>query len=367
MSDYQPDQRPWPPQPTTYYETRPSPWPDPRQGYPPPTPRTEPLAIASLVCSFVISLLGIIFGHIALARIRRSGDGGRGLAVAGLVIGYAGLAAGMLAAVLALTLVATGITMTAGQWIGSGPIGSSPSPTPLFRLPDRGPSPANMNANGGITLTAGRQVVSVPASSVDATTLPSPDPAAPTFGNPHAPGIEAAPKGQPAKVVVYMDFMCPACGAFNSSYVPTLDRLRNEGKITVEYRPITILDNESTTRYSSRASAAAACVADAHPDRYADFLAQLYAHQPAEGSAGLSNQELESLAAAAGANASKCIDGGTFLAWARYSNRLALDSGINGVPSAFVDGKQWGGGASKGVDFIQFLEAGLSARAGAGA
>lgn len=361
MSDYQPDQTPWPPQPTTHYQTRPSPWPDPRQGYPPPSPRTEPLAIASLVSSFVISLLGIIFGHIALARIRRSGDGGRGLAVAGLVIGYAGLAAGTIATVLALTLLSAGMTMTAGQWIGNGP-----SAAPLLQLPDRGPSPANMNAHGGITLTAGRQVVSVPASSVDATTLPSPDPAAPTFGNPHAPGIEAAPKGQPAKVVVYMDFMCPACGAFNSSYMPTLDRLRNEGKITVEYRPITILDSESTTRYSSRASAAAACVADAHPDRYADFLALLYAHQPAEGSAGLSNQELKSLAAAAGADATKCIDSGTFLAWARYSNRLALDSGINGTPSAFVDGKQWGGAASKGVDFIQFLQANLNARANAG-
>ncbi|MBB6404196.1 thioredoxin domain-containing protein [Arthrobacter sp. AZCC_0090] len=365
--DYQPDQRPWPPQPTAHYETQPSPWPDLRPAYPPPTRRTEPLAIASLVCSFVISLLGIVFGHIALARIRRSGDGGRGLAVAGLVVGYAGLAGGVLAAVLALTLLSSGmITMTARQWIGSGPIEISPSPTPLFRLPDRGPSPANMNANGGITLTAGRQVVPVPASNVDATTLPSPDPAAPTFGNPHAPGIEPAAKGQPAKVVVYMDFMCPACGAFHSSYVPTLDRLRNEGKITVEYRPITILDSESTTRYSSRAAAAAACVADAHPDRYADFLSQLCAHQPAQGSAGLSDQELKSLVAAAGADASTCIDSGRFLAWARYSNRLALDSGINGVPSAFVDGKQWGGGTSTGLDFIRFLQAGLSAREGSG-
>ncbi|MCX2750468.1 thioredoxin domain-containing protein [Arthrobacter sp. MI7-26] len=362
MSDYQPDQRPWPPQPTAHYEMHPSPWPDPRQGYPPPSLRTEPLAIASLVCSFVISLLGIIFGHIALARIRRSGDGGRGLAVAGLVIGYAGLAAGTLAAVLALTLVSTGLTMTAGQWIGSGP-----SPTPLLQLPDRGPSPANMNANGGITLAAGGKVVPVAASTVDTTTLPSPDPLATPNGQPaHAPGVEASPKGQPAKVVVYMDFMCPYCADFHSSYGPSLDRLRNEGKITVEYRPLAYLDRQSTNRYSSRAAAAAACVADAHPDRYADFLSQLFAHQPAQGSSGLSNQELKSLAAAAGTDSAKCIDSGTFLAWARYSNRLAVDSGINSIPTAFVDGKQWGGGASTGLDFIQFLQVNLNARVGAG-
>lgn len=362
MSDYQPDPRPWPPRQTTASGTQSNPWPGLRQPYPPPPRRTEPLAIASLACSFVISLLGIIFGHIALSRIRRSGDGGRGLAVAGLVIGYTGLAAGTLAAVLAVALVSSGMmTMTAGTWIGS-----NPSPTPLFRLPDRGPSPANMNANGGITLTAGGRVVSVPASSVDATTLPSPDPAAPTFSKPNAPGIEAAPKGQPAKVVVYMDFMCPSCGDFHSSYATTLDRLRNEGQITVEYRPVTFLDGESTTRYSSRAAAAAACVANASPHKYASFLSQLYAHQPAQGSSGLSDQELKSLASAAGADAAECIDSGTYLAWVRYSNRLAEDSGINSVPTAFVDGKQWGGGTSTRLDFVQFLQADLNTRGGSG-
>jgi protein-disulfide isomerase len=343
MSDYQqPDPRPWPP----------------LQAYPPPTRRTEPLAIASLVCSFFLSLLGIVFGHIALSRIRRSGDGGRGLAIAGLAVGYTSLAVGTLVVVLGAALVSSGMmTMTAGQLIPSAPS--------LVQLPDRGPSPANMNADGGITLAAGGRVVSSPASNVDATTLPSPDPLAPGQP-PHPRGIEAAPKGQPAKVVLYLDFMCPYCADFHSSYGPTLERLRNEGKITVEYRPVTFLDRQSTNRYSSRAAAAAACVADAHPDRYADFLSQLYAHQPAEGSAGLSDQKLKSLVAAAGADASKCIDSGTYLAWARYSNRLALDSGISGIPTAFVDGKQWGGGTSTGLDFIQFLQADLSARVGSG-
>ncbi|UVJ40578.1 thioredoxin domain-containing protein [Arthrobacter sp. CJ23] len=363
MSDYQPPgPSPWPPPPTRASERQSSPWPDPWQAYPPPPslpPRTEPLAIASLVCSFFICLLGIVFGHIALSRIRRSGDGGRGLAVAGLVIGYTALAAGTIAAMVAVTLLASGM-MTAGTWTGS-----APTPT-QFRLPDQGPSPANMNANGGITLGVGSEVVPAPASNVDAGTLPSPDPAAPTFGVPNAPGMEPAPVGQPAKVVVYVDFACPACAEFHESYGPTLDRLRNEGQITVEYRPVTFLDTRSPNRYSSRAAAAAACVADAHPDRYADFFSRSYVEQPAEGSSGLSNQELKSLAAAAGADAAKCIDGGTYLAWARYSNRLALDSGINRVPMAFVDGERWGGGTSTGLDFAQFLQAELSTRGSVG-
>lgn len=360
MSDYQPPgPGPWPPQAATPYEKQPSPWPDPRQAYPPPPPRTESLAIASFVSSFFISLLGIVLGHIALSRIRRSGDRGRGLAIAGLVVGYAGVAAGVLAAMLGLALLSAGM-MTAGTWTGS-----VPTPT-QFRLPDQGPSPANMNANGGITLGVGSEVVPAPASTVDAGALPSPDPAAPTFGVPNAPGIEPAPGGKPAKVVVYVDFACPACAAFHESYGRTLDRLRNEGQITVEYRPVTFLDSRSPSRYSSRAAAAAACIADAHPGRYADFFSRLYVEQPAEGSSGLSNQELKSLTAAAGADSAKCIDSGRFLAWARYSNRLALDSGINRVPTAFVDGKQWGGGTSAGLDFAQFLQAELVARGGSG-
>ena len=46
------------------------------------------MAIASLVCSFLFAPLGIVFGHISLSQIKRSGEEGRGLAVAGLVISY---------------------------------------------------------------------------------------------------------------------------------------------------------------------------------------------------------------------------------------------------------------------------------------
>ena len=56
-------------------------------GYPQPQP-TNSLAIVSLVCAFLFAPLGIIFGHISLSQIKRTGEEGRGLAVAGLVISY---------------------------------------------------------------------------------------------------------------------------------------------------------------------------------------------------------------------------------------------------------------------------------------
>jgi hypothetical protein len=60
--------------------------------------KTNGYAVASLVLSLVWmlglgSLLAVIFGHIALGQIKRDPyQGGKGLAIAGLVIGYAALA-----------------------------------------------------------------------------------------------------------------------------------------------------------------------------------------------------------------------------------------------------------------------------------
>lgn len=57
---------------------------------------TNGLAVASLVLGFfwifwLGSILAVIFGHVALGQIRRNGDSGRGLAIAGLWLGYAGV------------------------------------------------------------------------------------------------------------------------------------------------------------------------------------------------------------------------------------------------------------------------------------
>jgi len=59
-------------------------------------PPTNTLAILALVLAFVVSIGGIICGHIALSQIKRTGEGGRGLALAGLVIGYVFTGLGLL-------------------------------------------------------------------------------------------------------------------------------------------------------------------------------------------------------------------------------------------------------------------------------
>lgn len=54
---------------------------------------TNTFAILSLIFAFFVSILGVIFGHLARAQIRRTGEAGDGMALAGLVIGYAAIAA----------------------------------------------------------------------------------------------------------------------------------------------------------------------------------------------------------------------------------------------------------------------------------
>ena len=63
------------------------------------TPATNGFAVASLVCAVSWffgfgSVLGVVFGHLALRQIEQGGgvQGGRGLAIAGLVLGYLSLA-----------------------------------------------------------------------------------------------------------------------------------------------------------------------------------------------------------------------------------------------------------------------------------
>jgi hypothetical protein len=78
-----------------------------------PMTKTNGLAIAAMVCSFffwlygVGAVLGIVFGFIARSQIKRSGgtQQGKGMALAGIIIGFAGIAIGVVLAIVLLAVV----------------------------------------------------------------------------------------------------------------------------------------------------------------------------------------------------------------------------------------------------------------------
>lgn len=50
---------------------------------------TNTYAVLAIILAFIAPLAGIIFGHLGLNQIKRNGDAGRGIALTGLVLGYA--------------------------------------------------------------------------------------------------------------------------------------------------------------------------------------------------------------------------------------------------------------------------------------
>jgi hypothetical protein len=81
---------PMPPMPTTppqHVEREPYSAYAPAFGRPVPV-RTNFMAVLSLVFGILGGVLGVVFGHIALHQIKRSAEGGRAMAIAGLVLGY---------------------------------------------------------------------------------------------------------------------------------------------------------------------------------------------------------------------------------------------------------------------------------------
>lgn len=109
-------------------------------------------------------------------------------------------------------------------------------------------------------------------------------------------------KDGPKTVGVYIDPMCPACRDFEESYTPLI--MEQDG-LGLVLHPIAILDRLSQgTLYSTRSAASIYAVAVASPESVTDYVKSLYDNQPAEGSEGLTNEQLIEYAKASGADIS---------------------------------------------------------------
>ncbi|PYI65968.1 disulfide bond formation protein DsbA [Arthrobacter livingstonensis] len=258
---------------------------------------------------------------------------------------------GVVAAAVAIVVIIAVIVIQTQR--GNEPIASS------------GQVPANANSYGGVTVGKNGAIVAPTTTekTVDVNSVPAaPSAAATSVADPGKIGIKASASGKPAQVVVYLDFMCPACNQFESTYGPGLNTLRDEGKITVEYRALPFLDRFSSgTNYSSRAAAAAACVVDQSPEKYKAFLDSLYANQPKENSSGLDNAALGKLATEAGAaSITSCVDAKTYRPFVAFTGALGASAGVNATPTVFVDGQQWM--PDKVNQFSTFLDTVLAAK-----
>ncbi|MEH1013463.1 thioredoxin domain-containing protein [Micromonospora sp. CPCC 206060] len=167
----------------------------------------------------------------------------------------------------------------------------------------------------------------------------SDDYTAPTGSNDAGTGVVAG--SGPVTVDIYEDFLCPACQQFEQASGATIDQLISEGKVKVVYHPVAYLNRFSSTQYSTRSSAASGCAAEG--GKYREYAKALFAKQPPEGGAGLSDDELVNIAAGVGLDRdgfASCLREGTFKPWTEHVTEEASKAGITGTPTILVNGQQ---------------------------
>ncbi|MFI9644586.1 DsbA family protein [Micromonospora sp. NPDC051925] len=143
----------------------------------------------------------------------------------------------------------------------------------------------------------------------------------------------------PVTIDLYEDYLCPACKQFQQTSGETVDELVSSGKARVVFHPVAYLNRFSTTEYSTRSSAASGCAAKG--GKFKEFTDALFAQQPAEGSAGLSNDQLIDIGAGVGLNKDdfgSCVKDGTYRAWTEHVTDDASKAGVTGTPTIKVNG-----------------------------
>jgi protein-disulfide isomerase len=145
----------------------------------------------------------------------------------------------------------------------------------------------------------------------------------------------------PVTVEVYLDYLCPACRAFEADAGDTIERYLEQERISLVYHPVAILDRASTNRYSSRSAAGAGCASDA--GLLSEYTEALYARQPAEGGPGHTDDALVEIAAGVGLPAEafgQCLRDEVYEDWVKHVTEEMARRGVRGTPTVFVNGTQ---------------------------
>jgi protein-disulfide isomerase len=215
------------------------------------------------------------------------------------------------------------------------------------------PGPLNMASDGILMQGDGTTISAVPTAATAADAEPEP--------------TDVSALTSTVNIAVYVDYLCPYCGQFETTNGEQLASWLTAGNITLETHPISILDQSSSgSQYSTRSANAAACVANYQPDSFLDVNAALFANQPAEGTTGLSNAELVSLVEEAGVtdeSVASCITDGTFSDWVGDATDRALDNplpnteigALTGTPTVLVQGVKYEGDLSDAAAFETFV------------
>lgn len=209
-----------------------------------------------------------------------------------------------------------------------------------IQVPQKAPMAANRTPLivGGViaavVVIAGAWVIFKPGATTEPTHTATAAGAVVTAGN------------GPVVVDVYEDYLCPICERFEQRDGNAITTALNSGQITVKYHSVAILDNETTPAgYSTRAADAALCAVPA--GIFAKYHKKLFEVQPAERSAGLTDDKLISYGTELGAagDFAGCVRGTgndaavkTETANAVKAPALQVNGQFGGTPAIVVGG-----------------------------
>jgi protein-disulfide isomerase len=145
-------------------------------------------------------------------------------------------------------------------------------------------------------------------------------------------------------VDIYLDYLCPYCGMFETTNEDVLDELSDTENVVLNYYPISILDRQSQgSRYSTRSANASVTVAEKSPENWLAFHTALFENQPQEGGTGLSTPQLEKLAQDAGVpqDVSATFVDEKYSLWVKDITEEAMTGRVEGTPSVFINDQQF--------------------------
>ena len=181
------------------------------------------------------------------------------------------------------------------------------------------------------------------------------------------------PVAKAPTVEIYMDFMCPGCGALHRGLDSTLTGLVDAGQINLVIYPMSFMDRLSTDNYSTRTGTATIYVAQHDPEHLLPFIANLYAKdfQPDESDYHpVSNDKIRQQAIKAGVDprvADQAVKG-HYRAWIKamdaYTplrkelwNPSGSNKGQMTTPTVRINGNYWelGNLSRAGLDYSSGL------------
>ena len=187
---------------------------------------------------------------------------------------------------------------------------------------------------------------------------------------------------KPVHIVIVEDLACGGCKGFETANEAQLRQWVSTGIATIEYRPISFLDEigASANDYSKRAANAVYCVATYEPNKFFDFNSYLYVNQPKEAltSYGPDDDALLSSMATLGINVTEdmktCVKTHRYVSWIKNLTNKYYTGGapvpgyknvaFRSTPTVIVNGVEWSAEANQQRDnpaafaaFIQKLAA----------